>query len=88
MYFVVFLDSDRLWRWALHDADHRRVIGSGVGYESQEACCREAEHARGTLQDVPVLVRVPGTQSASWTTTPGLRTEGAGGFALVPRSRF
>lgn len=38
MYFKIYIDRARQWRWALFAANHRRIADSGEGYFNEVDC--------------------------------------------------
>ena len=38
MYYRVYQDAARQWRWTLHAANHEKIANSGEGYHNKADC--------------------------------------------------
>jgi uncharacterized protein len=38
MYFVLYVDTQRQWRWTLFAANNRKIADSGEGYYNKSDC--------------------------------------------------
>ncbi len=38
MYYLVYLDASRQWRWTLYAANGRKIANSGEGYFNKQDC--------------------------------------------------
>ncbi|WP_375458440.1 YegP family protein [uncultured Enterovirga sp.] len=41
MYYVIYIDVDKQWRWTLYAANNRKIANAGEGYHNK-ADCRHA----------------------------------------------
>lgn len=54
MYFNLYLDKDRHWRWTLFAANHRKVADSGEGYFNERDCLNGISLVVGTNAYTPI----------------------------------
>ena len=54
MYFKLYLDTVRTWRWTLFAANHRKVADSGEGYYNENDCLKAIGLVMGTNATTPV----------------------------------
>ena len=38
MYYVVYIDANRQWRWTLYASNNRKIANSGEGYHNKADC--------------------------------------------------
>ena len=57
MYYWIFQDSEKEWRWALYAGNNSRIAESSLGYRSkldcQAAIARVKESQHATVKDGP-----------------------------------
>ena len=53
MYYYVYLDVQRQWRWTLYAANNRKIANSGEGYHNQQDCI-SAIHLVASSNGVPI----------------------------------
>lgn len=53
MYYYVYLDQARQWRWTLYAANGRKIANSGEGYFNQADCIHGIDLTAGS-SGVPI----------------------------------
>ena len=48
MYYYVYLDSVRQWRWTLYAANGRKIANSGEGYINKQDCLHGIDLVAGS----------------------------------------
>ena len=54
MYFKLYLDKLRTWRWTLFAANHLKVADSGEGYYNENDCLKAIGLVMGTNSTTPI----------------------------------
>ena len=54
MYFKLYVDHQRQWRWTLFAANHFKVADSGEGYHNETDCLKGIGLVMGTNANTPV----------------------------------
>ncbi|MCX7347390.1 MAG: DUF1508 domain-containing protein [Alphaproteobacteria bacterium] len=54
MYFKLYQDISKQWRWTLYAANHRKVADSAESYWNKNDCFSGINLVRGTNSQTPV----------------------------------
>ena len=54
MYFKLYMDQLRQWRWTLFAGNHRKVADSGEGYHNETDCLKAVGLVMSTGTGTPV----------------------------------
>ena len=54
MYFEVYLDNAKEWRWRLRAANHEPIADSGEGYKEKRSCYHGIDLVKQTNNDTPI----------------------------------
>lgn len=67
MYYWIFQDGEKEWRWALYTANNSRIAESSVGYRSkidcQAAITRVKESHQAVVKDGPSWAMIKASAS-------------------------
>ena len=56
MYYWMYQDSDREWRWTLYVANNSRIADSSGGYRDQQDCQNAIDRVKGSTGAVVKVV--------------------------------
>jgi len=48
MYYHLYLDANRQWRWTLYAANYRKIANSGEGYFNKADCLSAINLVKGS----------------------------------------
>jgi uncharacterized protein YegP (UPF0339 family) len=48
MYYWIYQDSERDWRWTLYAANNQRIAECSTGYRNKERCREEIERVKAS----------------------------------------
>ncbi|MCP3475608.1 DUF1508 domain-containing protein [Bradyrhizobium sp. CCGUVB1N3] len=54
MYFYLYQDAGKQWRWTLHAGNERKIANSGEGYHNKVDCLAAIELVKSTDANTPV----------------------------------
>lgn len=54
MYFKIYIDLSRQWRWTLYAANNRKIADSGESYWNERDCLAGIGLVMGTNSGTPV----------------------------------
>jgi uncharacterized protein YegP (UPF0339 family) len=57
MYFIVYQDTARGWRWTLYAENNRKIADSGEAYERKEGAYWGIGLVKGTDANTPIRER-------------------------------
>ena len=55
MYFYVYVDAQKLWRWNLRAANHRIIADSAESYNKLDDCLNGIKLVKSTTTSTPVF---------------------------------
>lgn len=72
MWYFLYKDNQKLWRWMLFGADDAPIAKSVMGYSDQQYCLRDIDLVKGS-RNVPVQ-EYPPNPSVSFEHVKAQRT--------------